>query len=468
MPMLDLFVVISYFVVMIIVAVAARSAKSMADFAVGSRTIPGIIIVATLSATYIGPGYSLGLADRAAGQGYVWYLIFLAFSVQTILVGWFVAPRLSAIRNAYTLGDVMGQRYGKLVQVISGIMSVILCAGFVGAITRASGDIISALTPLPFVAAIALSISVVILYSTFGGIKTVVITDVIQFVVLALAIPAAVFFLADLGGGAALVVQMLPESKFEIGSHFTTAALLGLMLGFLLGEALIPPYANRALMAKDQTNAKWGFVFAGVFSAFWFFVCATIGIFGASLLPLQEGQSVFVQSLQQVLPVGLLGLATAGMIAIIMSTQSSLLNAAAVAFSNDIVGRLASKRVDEKKELAYSKILTIIIGIIATIIALNAPSIVDALLICYTLWAPTIVLPLIIAVLKKDAHPIAGLAAILAGALATAIWHWGLNNPFGAPAVVAGIVANQIIFWIAQFIYVGKRSNHRWLQPLTS
>jgi len=99
----------------------------------------------------------MGLANKAADKGYIWLIVFLAFSLQTILIGYFVAPKLRQFSKAYTLGDVMGYRYGKLVKVISGIMSVVLSAGFVGAIAKASGDIISAFTGLPFLIAVIIS-----------------------------------------------------------------------------------------------------------------------------------------------------------------------------------------------------------------------------------------------------------------------------------------------------------------------
>ena len=465
MHLMDSVIIVAYFIGMLVIALLGKKAKSMADFAVGSRAIPTMIIVASLSATYIGPGYSLGLVDKAASQGYVWYVIFLAFSLQTVLTGWFVAPRLNAFSNAYTLGDVMGQRYGRLVQLVTGIMSVVLCAGFIGAITRAAGDIISTLTPIPFIAAVALSITIVVIYSTLGGVKTIVITDVIQFTVLAVSIPLTVFFIAGLGDGIGTISHNINEASLTLGGHFSWIVFAGLFISFLFGEVLIPPYANRALMAKDQGNAKWGFIFAGLFSACWFLVCATLGIFGSELLSIQDENNVLINVMQQVLPVGLFGLAAAGIIAVIMSSQSSLLNAAAVSFSQDIIATLHTQGLDNKKELLYSKLLTIGVGISAAFIALKSDSIVDALLVCYTLWAPTIVFPVIIATFKKNAHPLAALAAIVGGGAATAIWHWGLGNPGEVPAIVVGIAVNQVLFWSVQGLVGRQVSSHSWFYP---
>ncbi|MEZ5366066.1 MAG: hypothetical protein R2748_27965 [Bryobacterales bacterium] len=57
------------------------------------------------------------------------------------------------------------------------------------------------------------------------------------------------------------------------------------------------------------------------------------------------------------------------------------------------------------------------------------------------------VAPLVIGLLWKDAPKAAGLAAIVAGAIAAGVWEWGLGNPYTVPSLVAGLVANQLAFW---------------------
>ena len=462
MQTVDWILIGAYALLLIGVAVVTRRVKSMEDFAIGSRQIPGGIVFATLSASFIGPGYSMGLAGNAGSAGYIWFWIFLAFSLQTLLVGLFVAPRLRAIPNAMTLGDVMGHRYGRLVQLISGLLSVALTAGFVGVIARASGEIIASITGAPFVWAVFASTAFVILYSTFGGIKTVVLTDVLQFIVLAVAIPLVlVMMLQD--DQAAAAVSATPD-LLHLAEPFAPLALLGIVLGFFLGETLIPPYANRALMARDSGQARKGFVLTAAFSVAWFLVCASIGLYGAEAFAGQEGNPLIL-AIQQYLPVGLTGIAVAAMISIIMSSQDSLLNAASVSFTNDVVDIVRPGYADGAGALRMSQGLNVAIGVLASVFALNVPGIVDALLYCYTLWAPTVVLPLVIAVLKRDAHPYAALAAILVGGLATGVWEWGPGDSETVPSLLIGVVANQVAFWTAQFLFQGKPVGG-WLAPL--
>jgi SSS family solute:Na+ symporter len=460
MNWIDIIVLVLYFIGLIFLAYKIKKAKTFDDFSLGSREIPTSLIFASLSATIIGPGYSMGLANKAAENGYIWLVVFLAFTLQTILVGSLIAPKMRKFKNAYTLGDIMGRRYGKAVQLISGILSVLLCAGFVGAIAKASGDIVSEFTGTPFIWSVVLSTVVVIIYSTYGGLKTVILTDTIQFIILAIGFPLTLV-LIDYQVGLEVIFKDTPDNFLNLKDHFPPLALFSLFLSFFLGETLIPPYANRALVSKSSKATKKGFIAAGIFSGFWFFICATIGIIGITVFP--NSENAFLAVIQDFLPIGVLGLVIASLVSIIMSSQDSLLNAASVSLQRDVIRILQRKQLNPLKT---TKFLNIVIGVLAIVFALKATSIIDALLMCYTLWAPTIVLPLVIAVLYPKAKPTAGLVSIILGGLATIIWEWLLSVPYQIPSMLIGIIINQFSFWIVQFTF-NKPVSHRLLTPVS-
>jgi SSS family solute:Na+ symporter len=144
MGTIDWIVIIGLFLITSSIVVYVRKARTIRDFAICSQKIPG-------------PGYSMGIANKASSEGYIWLIIFFAFSLQTILVGYFIAPKLRRFSSAMTLADVMGIRYGKLVKLISGILSVAITAGFVGVIAKATGEMLSFLTGVPFIWALIIS-----------------------------------------------------------------------------------------------------------------------------------------------------------------------------------------------------------------------------------------------------------------------------------------------------------------------
>jgi solute:Na+ symporter, SSS family len=464
MSFIDWSIIVLYGVGLFIVIALTKRAKTMDDFAVGSRMVPGSIVFASLFATFIGPGFSMGLANNVAGDGLIWLLVFFAFSLQTLLIGYFIAPRLRAFENARTLGDIMGYRYGKATQFITGILSVALCTGLVGAITKASADIIYGFTGLPFMWAVLLSAIVVLLYSTLGGVKSVVATDVVQFVLLGLFVPVILIFIF-VQHDASTLLDSIPSDAFTLTGHFSPAVLLGLFLAWLLSETLIPPLANRALMAKDAAQAKKGFLLSGGFSIIFFVICSGIGLLALGVLPAGT-ENYYLSAMQSYLPVGVLGLAVAAMISIVMSSQDSCLNAASVSFTTDILALLSPRYQQNDIALTSSRIMNVLIGVFAVIMAIQVPNVVEALMYCYTLWMPTIVLPLIIAVLKKNVHPYAGFFSMIGGGLATGIWELGFGNPYDVPSMLIGIAANQVVFWVIQST-MSNKSKCRYFQPLT-
>jgi SSS family solute:Na+ symporter len=175
-------------------------------------------------------------------------------------------------------------------------------------------------------------------------------------------------------------------------------------------------------------------------------VVVTIGIIGRAALPDATGDTVFLQTMQEFLPIGVLGFVLAGIFGIIMSSQDSCLHSASVAFSIDLY-QMARPQASQETLLKYSQYAVGVIGVIAVIFALLVEGLVQALTIVYTMWAPTVVAPLVIGLLWRKAPKASGVAAMAAGALGAAVWEWGLGNPYGVPSLVAGLVANQIAFW---------------------
>ena len=285
----------------------------------------------------------------------------------------------------------------------------------------------------------------VIFYAAWGGVKTVMLTDAIQFAVLAVTIPCVIFFsgyLFDFGALAAAI----PEFHLTWHGGYAPGELIGLMVAFFFGEILLPPYCVRALAAKDPQQAGSGFTTAGLFGFPWMFVVVTIGVIGAASMPGASGDTVFLKTMEMYLPVGFLGLVLAGIFGIIMSSQDSCLHSASVAFSIDLY-QMARPDATDETLLKYSQYAVGVIGAIAVTFALLVPGLVQALLIVYTMWAPTVVAPLVIGLLWPEVPKASGIAAMAAGAIAAAIWEWGLAIPYGVPSLVAGLVANQVAFW---------------------
>ncbi len=449
MGTLDWAVVALYIGALVIITIKARRTKLLDDFTVGSRDIPQAIVFATLGATYIGPAYTLGIAGNAARHGYVWYLIAAMVPLQTILMGRFVAPRLREFSNCHSVGHVMGEIYGPTARLFTGVLSFLFMSFVVGLIARGFGEVVHAFTSIPVDTVIIFGTLPVIFYAAWGGVKTIILTDAIQFAALAVSVPLIIFF-----SGYALdfpaLAAAVPAGRLSWGGTYPTAELVGLIISFFFGEMLLPPYCVRALSARTPKEAGSGFIAAGLFGLPWMFVVVTIGVIGGATLPGIPGDSVFLKTMEHFLPAGLLGLALAGMFGIIMSSQDSCLHSASVAFSIDIYQHFRPK-ADTNTLLKYSQWIVVVIGVVAILFALRVPNLVDALVFVYTLWAPTIVPPLVIGLLWRGAPKVSGVAGIVGGVIGTGVWEWGLGSPYGVPSLVAGMTANVAAYFAAAY-----------------
>ncbi|MET9915367.1 hypothetical protein ABZZ74_53810 [Streptomyces sp. NPDC006476] len=183
-----------YFYVIIAIGLQSVDRDSTEDFAVAGRRIGGDVIFASLAASFIGGGAVLGTASGTFRDGYVFLVTICAFSIQTILVGQFVAPRLRNYTGAHTVGDVMAVHYGPAAQLLTGLLSIAVCAGILGAQVLAFGTIFHLLMGVSKFVGVIAGTTFVLLYATFGGLWSVVKTNVAQFVLFSVFLPLVLIF----------------------------------------------------------------------------------------------------------------------------------------------------------------------------------------------------------------------------------------------------------------------------------
>ena len=127
---LDIAIMCAYFLLILGVGLwASKSVNSFDDFSTGNRSYSAAIIFATLSSSFIGGGFTTGLAEKVFTMGLVFVVALWGFSAKEILVATVIAPRMTPFKNAISVGDIMGQLYGRSAKILTGFASGIVCAG---------------------------------------------------------------------------------------------------------------------------------------------------------------------------------------------------------------------------------------------------------------------------------------------------------------------------------------------------
>jgi SSS family solute:Na+ symporter len=446
--------VVTYTVMLAFVAVRARVAREFVDFSLARRSLPLALIFGSIAAAYVGPGFTIGFVGKGFKSGFLFWGIGLAYAVQNILVGLLVAPRLRSLKDCHTLGDAIGQKYDKKCQIIAGVISVGLCAGFSAVMANAGGVVLSDIFGLPNWASVAIVVAITASYTTFGGLRGSVITDAFQFVVFSILIPvlllSSILFHLD-GGAATFTREALAATAAGLRST-PTIEIVGLVAAFLLGETLIPPYANRALASKTARVSRNSFILAGIFSAVWFLVMISLGVVARSIIPAGTNEDhVLLNLVDSIMPVEGYAILLVVLMSVIMSSLNSLLNAGAIAFAEDVVKPYA--KLTDRTALNVGRCATVAIAAVAAIGATVVPGIISGLLICYTVWAPAILPAAIIGLWAKRPRPLAGILSMCVGTLVAVTFQFILPSAIKVPAIIpalgSALLAYIVGHWLA-------------------
>jgi SSS family solute:Na+ symporter len=445
---METYVVIVYLIIVLLIGLwAGRGITTMHEYALAGKSFGTLVIFATLSASFIGGGFSMGNAEKVFLVGISNIVALWGFSIKEILVAKYIAPQMMRYPNAISVGDIMHEHYGKGARLFSGVFSLALCAGILGAQIGAMGYVFNLFLDVDRVWGVLIGCGIVIAYATVGGMRSVVWTDVIQFIVLAVGIPMTLYFGLQHVGGWQSMQSSLPDAHLSLPTEpLAIIALLSLFLTFMLGETLVPPYLQRLLIGKSSKDVIRGSLLSGLFSIPFFAVTGLIGLVALAMQPTLDANLAMPYVIQQAVPPILQGIVAAAIVSIIMSSADSFLNSASIAFSNDIVTPLRKTPLTAKAELMLARVVTLLVGVASMVFALSIDSVIDILIYAYNFWAPTVLVPLTMAILGCYVSRKRFIAGAIAGIGSAIVWNVILQQPWQIDALVIGFFANLIAF----------------------
>jgi SSS family solute:Na+ symporter len=446
MLFVDYCAIFIYFLAIIFIGVySSRSVKSLSDFATGNRSYNSFFVFTTLSASFIGGGFTTGLAEKVCHFGLIYAFTLWGFSFKELLIAQFIAPKMGRFQNAISVGDIMKELYGANAKVLTGIASVFICAGIAGAQFSGFGYVLQALLDVDHNYGIIICTLIVIFYSSLGGMKSVVANDTLHFFVLIISLPIVLVLGTEYIGGFARLEQLATHNITT--HHMPSATFIALFLSYFFGETLVPPYVQRLLIGKDLQNTKNGTLYSGLLSLPFFIMIGLIAIIAIEVDHSTNPHFAITSVIHTIMPAGLKGFAIAGMMAIMLSSADAFLNAAAIATSHDVIKPIY-KINSNKTELKISRIATVAVGVIGALFAISFDNILDILLSAYNFWTPFILVPLVAGIMgvKRSAKTFWLSAA--AGILSVLILKYLPCEIFNSyDATLVGIAINALVFF---------------------
>ena len=441
----DVGIVIVYILVLVGMGLfGGRKVKGADDFAAADKKYGAPVIFASLAASYVGGGFSVGNAAAAFENGVGMTAALLGFGVVTVLVGKYIAPGVRRFQGVSSTGGIAAAAYGKGAGVLTGLCGFLCCAGVVGAQMEGMGVTLHTLLGVSPTVGVLIGCGVVLLYSTIGGMGAVIAADMVQFFLLALGMPLLLFAALSRAGGVGAVLAATPPSFFNPLNGRSGAAFLSLLLTMALGEALVPPYTQRLLIGKDLRAASRGTVAAGLFSVPFFLITGLIGLTARALAVTDNAADAMPRLILTVLPVGVRGLVMAAMVSILLSAADGFLNGAAVSLVQDVIVPLCPT-LSDKRRLFLLRVVNFLTGGAAVAAALLLPDVFGILTAAYACWAPLMVVPLAAALLGVRADGRTCFAAVCAGGATAVLWR-AIGSPLAVTGATVGTLANFLTF----------------------
>ncbi|MFD0025963.1 sodium:solute symporter [Streptomyces sp. NPDC058382] len=429
-----------------------RRAKSKSEFLVAGRRLGPWMYSGTMAAIVLGGASTIG----GVGLGYqyglsgAWMVFTIGLGLLALSV--FFSARIARLK-VYTVSEMLDLRYGGRAGLISGIVMWAYTLMLAVTSTIAYATIFDVLFDMNRTVAIILGGTIVVAYSTLGGMWSITLTDMVQFVVktigvLLLLLPIAVIK----AGGFSEMKAKLPTEYFDplgIGGETIFTYVLIYTFGMLIGQDIW----QRVFTARSDRTARLGGTVAGTYCLVYAVAGAVIGTAAKVMYPkLPTADAAFATIVKDELPVGVRGLVLAAALAAVMSTSSGALIACATVANNDIWSRLrgaVSRGGDsaERDEVKGNRAFILIMGLAVILIAIALNNVVEALTVAYNLLVGGLLVPILGGLLWRRGTAAGALAAVAVGGVAVI----GLMAGYGILAnepVYYGLLASLAVYVI--------------------
>ena len=399
--MIDIIIFIVFLFFNLIAGLKYRGKKqSFKEYAIGNKDFSTATITATIVATWASGSMFFNGIEQTYSNGLYYVLpVIVGSTFSWLVIGYIIGPRMGTLLNHVSMADAMSSIYGKGVQVITAVSTILMNIGYIAVQFKVISRILCILFNCqgPWVTIIAASI--IIIYSAFGGIKSVTFTDVIQFITFGTLLPALALVIWQYISDHSQVIHTLTTNpnfslKHVINWNPRFISTLALLSYFLV-PSLDPVVFQRMAMAKDIGQIKRSIAYAaGLLLLIWLFII-WIAVLLVTDNPNLTTNQVVSYMIEKYAHPGLKGFLGVGVIALAMSSADSALNSCSVLVTNDILPPL---RITRQASVRIAAITTFVIGFFAILLTLSIQNILEILLFSANFYTPIIVVPMLLTI----------------------------------------------------------------------
>ena len=378
MSFIDYGIIVIYLFSVFYIGLRYRDRSSdFSTFMIADRKVGLSLGVATMLGTELGLITVMYNSQTGVLNHFSAFHIGLFAFIVTLLVGLtgVVVVKLREL-EVKSIPEYYEIRFGKSVRVLGAILLVVGGILNMGLFLKVGAIFIQGIfgidpsgTTLPIIM-IALLIMVLV-YTMLGGMISVIITDYIQFVVLSMGLIISVVIAIMHFGWTNIFMQLetLTNQSAAIydpiqsrgGFYITWQVVLG-----FVSAVVWPTAITRALSLDSPDTVKKQYIWSSVSFLIRFMIPCFLGIcayihYGGAV---DDNTLIMMpRFLSEILPIGVLGIMTAAMLAAFMSTHDSYLLCWSTIITNDIINPLSGGNLSSEKKIKFSRIIILILGV---------------------------------------------------------------------------------------------------------
>ena len=464
-------------------ALYSRKNRSTEDFYLGGRKLGPLVTAMSAEASDMSAYLLMGLPGVALLSGLpeaVWTAIGLA--VGTYLNWRLVAKRIRGYSHrlgAVTVPDFFSRRYhddNHLLSLVSAIIIIVFFIPYTASGFNACGTLFSSLFGVEYFPAMIISAGVIVAYTILGGFLAASITDMVQSVIMTLAlIVVVVFGIYSAGGWNAVVenarslpgylslVQGYDAATGTAGNYSLVTIISTLAWG--LGYFGMPHILLRFMAIEDPDKLTISRRVASVWVVVSMGMAVLIGIIGSAMIgsgviaPIAAGDSqrIIIKIADKIasygsLPAIIAGLIFAGILAATMSTADSQLLAASSSVTQDIMGSAFKLRLSSKASMITARCVVAVIALIGVYWAREEGSVFTIVSFAWAGFGAAFGPGILLALFWKRGNKWGALAGMLSGGGMVFLWKY-MVRPLGGvwdvyellPAFVTALIVNVIV-----------------------
>lgn len=342
--------------------------QTFKDFFIGKRNFCDILIVSTLFSSILSGNNVISTISDIYSGGYFYFYLFPGIFVSHLLMGLFISKKMGPYLGLQSPGDILGRMYGKEAKITMGITVLVDSMFMITIQVMAIVFLCEYFFAIPAILSISMTFMFILVYSLRGGIKAIIMNNVIQFGILIIFLPLLCCGILSVIGSIDNLLFYFTKNIHAKSEPFILSKAFAIFIYTSL-PALYPLSIQRMLLCKDTQQIKTSFSINAVLSLIMIGMFVIIALYMNMINPNLEPKIALYTIINQVMPFALKNFILIALIAILISSINSHLNVATIAFTHDIYRSLSKKILSEQQQLILAKKLLFITAVLAIIIA---------------------------------------------------------------------------------------------------